>query len=715
MNISRLLKSLIIVLLMYTLMIPASPSYVQSAQTYQWSNVPIGGGGYVTGIAIHPTEPDLVYARTDVGGAYRLDPATGEWIPLLDHLGDEDSNLFGVDGIALDQQNPDVVYVAAGKYSNVGPSDILKSTDRGNTWTRTGLNLRNESNGNIHRAMGESIAVNPTNSNYLHVGTRYDGLFTSSDGAETWNKVWDVPSGLAGEGIRSVVYGLNPITKQGQVVYAGVRGIGVYSKAPRSNGLTTWELTRRGPEYVARMSVAKNGTLYATTDNQGIYKFNGTQWTNITPSPNYSSYYGISIDPNNDSHILAAVRTGGDNLPLYRSVNGGQSWTTVNKSLISKPSWWTPNMFFSATSSIEFDPHNAGVVYATDWFGVYKTNNINGNNGIVGSASSWDALTDGHEEVVALTASTPPKGVSFFSGLTDQVGFRHEDVNNIPLNKIPLAGMREIVSIDYHEADPNHMIFLGSSDWYGTTTRLFVSSNNGVTVTPVNVPAGSKLGRVAYSAINPNLIIYFPQTGNPVRSTDRGATWKNMNGAPFQAIGGNMVFAYNHPLAADRKNGYKFYMYAAGYMYRSTDAGANWSKANAVKLPVSTDIIKVEAAPGLNNVVWVSLGSDGLYASSNSGTTFTKIQNVQESKLFAFGKGQPGLLSPAVYVYGTVNNVEGFFRSDNMGLTWTNISPTGSGIGLSNEPQIMAADRQNYGQVYVGTNGRGVFVGSLDQ
>ena len=215
-------------------------------------------------------------------------------------------------------------------------------------------------------------------------------------------------------------------------------------------------------------------------------------------------------------------------------------------------------MFFSATSSVEFDPHNAGVVYATDWFGIYKTNNINGNNGIVGSASSWDALTDGHEEVVALTASTPPKGVSFFSGLTDQVGFRHEDVNNIPLNKIPLSGMREIVSIDYHEADPNYMIFLGSSDWYGTTTRLFVSSNNGVTVTPVNVPAGSKLGRVAYSAINPNLIIYFPQTGNPVRSTDRGATWQNMNGAPFQAIGGNMVFAYNHPLAADRKTDISF-------------------------------------------------------------------------------------------------------------------------------------------------------------
>lgn len=161
MRISRLMKLSLIVLLMYMLMIPASTNYVQSAQNYEWNNIPIGGGGYVTGVVIHPTEPDLVYARTDVGGAYRLDVTSGDWVPLLDHFGDEDSNLYGVDGIALDQQNPNVVYIAAGKYGNVGPSDILKSTDRGETWIRTGLNLRNESNGNIHRAMGRASRLIP--------------------------------------------------------------------------------------------------------------------------------------------------------------------------------------------------------------------------------------------------------------------------------------------------------------------------------------------------------------------------------------------------------------------------------------------------------------------------------------------------------------------------------------------------------------------------
>ena len=86
------------------------------AQTpqYTWRNVQIYGGGFITGIVFSQTEANLVYCRTDIGGAYRLDAATNRWVPLLDSVGWDDWNLTGVVSLATDPVNPNNVYVAAG-------------------------------------------------------------------------------------------------------------------------------------------------------------------------------------------------------------------------------------------------------------------------------------------------------------------------------------------------------------------------------------------------------------------------------------------------------------------------------------------------------------------------------------------------------------------------------------------------------------------------
>ncbi len=41
---------------------------------YEWGTIPLGGGGFVTGLIIHPLDPQIKYIRTDVGGAYRWTP-----------------------------------------------------------------------------------------------------------------------------------------------------------------------------------------------------------------------------------------------------------------------------------------------------------------------------------------------------------------------------------------------------------------------------------------------------------------------------------------------------------------------------------------------------------------------------------------------------------------------------------------------------------------
>src|SRR5688572_16845388 len=80
-------------------------AYTQT-ESYSWGNVAIGGGGFVSGLITSKTEQGLIYARTDVGGAYRWDSNNSEWIPLLDWVSENELGFLGVESMATDPNNP---------------------------------------------------------------------------------------------------------------------------------------------------------------------------------------------------------------------------------------------------------------------------------------------------------------------------------------------------------------------------------------------------------------------------------------------------------------------------------------------------------------------------------------------------------------------------------------------------------------------------------
>src|SRR5580658_4895294 len=106
---------------------------------YVWKSVQIVGGGFVDGIVFHPTAKGVRYCRTDIGGAYRWDDSQKIWVPILDWVSYKDTNLMGVESIAVDPSDPNRVYLACGTYTNKATPNgaILRSSDRGRTFERT--------------------------------------------------------------------------------------------------------------------------------------------------------------------------------------------------------------------------------------------------------------------------------------------------------------------------------------------------------------------------------------------------------------------------------------------------------------------------------------------------------------------------------------------------------------------------------------------------
>src|SRR5690349_14956985 len=243
-----------------------------AAETYSWGNVEIAGGGFVPGIVFNQSEPNLVYARTDIGGAYRLNPQTNRWIPLLDHVGLDNWGLNGVASLATDAVDPNRVYVAAGMYTNSwDPNNgaILRSSDRGATWQTTPLPFK--IGGNMPgRGMGERLAIDPNKNSILYFGAPSGkGLRRSTDSGVTWSQVSNFPNPgnyvqdpsneytADNQGIVWVTFDKRSGTSgsASQIIYVGVadKQNTVYRT---TNGGTSWERLAGQPTgYIAHKGV----------------------------------------------------------------------------------------------------------------------------------------------------------------------------------------------------------------------------------------------------------------------------------------------------------------------------------------------------------------------------------------------------------------------------------------------------------------------------
>ncbi|MFB2918575.1 hypothetical protein [Aerosakkonema funiforme] len=667
----------------------------QTATSQGWNNVALGGGGYVTGIYLHPLEKDLVYIKTDVGGFYRWNSQSQSWMPLTDRFPLSQRHYYGGEALAFDPKNPNIVYIAAGTYVWDKPGTIFKSTDKGQTWTKLNIDLPMGGNQD-KRWVGERLAVNLFNTNVILFGSRQNGLWKSSNAGRTWSKVTSFPGTPKKDiGITAILFD----KQMPGLVYAVAYGDGIYKSTDTG---VTWRKIAGSPQWPRRMATGRNGTLYVTSGKgPGVTKYANGVWSNITPENSQAMFNGLSVNPANPDEIVVALGES-PSTKIYRSVDAGSTWIPVKRTIDSTVPWWTKIMRSQAwISAIEFDPKVTGRVWLTDWYGIWRTDDLKTNPVV------WTNYQKGHEEIVTFALVSPPKGALLLSGLADVDGFYHNNgLASYPDKTFGGNGpdFQDTYSIAYNEKDPLKVVRVGGNRWnnsYSGTT----STDGGLTWQKFgSFPTNKMPMRVAMSATDPNVFVVTISGGQAIRTIDGGATWQPVSGLPNGPRG---PWNWSQSLAADTVDGNTFYYYWNDSVYRSTDKGASFS---VVYKPLVGENRwhSLKTMPGVKGEVWVSLDEKGLYRSTDAGKSFSKISGVEKAYLFAFGKPQEGSTIPALYLYGKIARMgEGIFRSLDRGKTWTNIGDRHQPIG--NNPQVMAASKQQFGLVFIGTGGRGIY------
>jgi hypothetical protein len=711
---------------------PPPPPPAGKANAYRWGNVAMGGGGYVTAVIPSKTQQNLFYARTDVGGAYRWNHATGRWVPLMDRVSEDDVGLMGTESIALDPKDSAVLYVLAGtSYFSGGKTAVLRSTDYGATFSRitdVSTQFRVDGNG-MGRGAGEKMQVDPGDSKMLYVGSRNNGLFRSADAGASFSRVNSLPVTTTPNeaGISFVL--LDPASVAGgkaQRIFVGVSRFGsVGANLYRSDdaGGTFTPVANAPAGYMPqRAALAGDGNLYITYGNGGgphahssqpepmdagqVWKYEvaGGGWTNVTPAGITRAFSGVTVDPQNPRRVLVSTINAwmpqgnafGDH--FFLTTDGGGSWTDVVQRGFARDTdgvtWISENSIHWA-SSIEFDPFDTKSAWVTSGNGIFRSTNIDA------TPATWTFAVRGLEETVPLGLVSVPGG-PLLSVIGDYDGFRHTDIDAYAPIHTPRLGSTSGLAV----AEANTSVVVRSN-----SRKMYRSADTAATwaEVPTLLPAdaaNTKDSVVTLSADGSTLLHTFTigdstTTYRSTSFTSASPTW-----TPVSGLGTNAV----RP-AADPVKPAKFYAYdrSNGRVLVSTDGGASFGVAATLDAGGS---MLLRAAPGREGDVWVALRGGGLARSTDSGASFGKLANVSFCGAVGFGKAMGGSAYPTVFIWGSVGGKRGLYRSTDAGASWIRVNDDAHQFGGPGNAQFVVGDMNTEGRVYMSTVGRGIVYGT---
>lgn len=739
------------------LVVITSIVFAHNAQTdrpHGFTPVVVRGGGFVTGLTV---QGDSMYARTDIGGAYRFDRKNRRWVQMITTASmpsDRRPTDYQVEALGAAPSDPTTVYMLVGSTSDESPgARVLRSHDAGKSWTAHPVGWYVGGN-DKWRQSGARIAVDPSDPGTLFVGTRRDGLQVSRDGGESWETAvlptgLDSTSNLYSIGVSSVLIDQSSSIIDGRhsVVWAGVAGVGLTRSLDGGRTWATVSAFENG--FVSDLASMSDGAVVASFYGVGdvsnksyVRRVNATgEVVDITP-PADARWLTLATDPGRPGTLVVAPEAVKKGVGLFTTRNAEApvpEWTATSTHIADGAdgtTWPTESDVFDrlSTGQIRFFDNR---IWFAEGMGMWNASPE------FSDTIKWRFFSDGIEELLGNSIFKPANG-ALLTAQWDRGLMRHPD----PTDRSPAEGQEAgfpytsrfgaAWDISASPTDPNFLVVIiddyqdltgrtvperrasGYSTDGGATWHRFAALANGT------APPDLLLGNIAVSAHDSGNLVWIPSnlSGAETKiyySRDAGATWSmgQLNGiGPEQFLHRKYVQARKILIADPNVQG-AFYALGSddsgrAILWKSADGGASWNIAwlsdpaedNTSGFKFDSTLVAAGryliAAPG---------GRGGCLYRSQGGTDWEKICSIRDALGIGVGAPIEDGGSAALYSYGTVGGDTGIFRSTDYGTNWDRLSgdPDDMYVGV----RAIAGDPMVAGRFYVALAGGGFVVGQF--
>ena len=577
---------------------------------------PINIEGRITTVAIHPTNPQIVYAGCANGGIWKSTNYCQSWTSVFDN-----QNTSSIGSLAIDPVNPSIIYCGTGESNSLRSyypgTGIYKSTDGGNTWQLVGL----PNSFSIGR-----IAINPVNPQEVYAAAlgslrrtnNERGIYKTTNGGTNWNRVLFVADSVGA--IDVILDPTNP-----SKVFAAM-----------------WERLRR-EDYIKYGG--PQTALYLSTNS-------GQNWSVVTGGfPSNDATMGrISLDicTSNPNTIYALTAyANGSSRGLYKSTNGGTGWALINSSVAGSSSY----AYFNRICTVS--PVDPNVLYCG---GLGMEKSING-------GTSFSSISYEHVDQHAVTFA--PSNSSYVVVGNDG-GIDYSTNGGTTWQYSHTLPVSQFYAGDINYTNPVDIAG-------GLQDNGCVRSSSGALGSFVDMSGGDGF-YVAYDYQNPLRIYASTQVGGFIRSTNGGLSF--LGGTS----GLDLTYTnWMTPYVLDKNNPLTIYS-GTYKIHKSINGMQSWTAispdlANGHVVNLGT-ITTVDVSKSNPNVIYCGTDDANVWVTQNGGTNWTKINSGLPYRWVTRVMIHPdsaNICYVSLSGYKVDSTGSHIFRTTNYGAIWTSI------------------------------------------